>query len=303
MTAINALASQKNRNNFTVVRHLKPDELKRIGDSLRLVKDYKANNQLFEILTQNYSALLNALKQFSETYKKGLLTYSNRNLAHLTLNRHILNFLTSFRAYLDHVETNLKRNRGPESSEFKSFKKACANQFDSNFSYRFVYKLRNYVQHCGLPLGGFKATLIDDVGNFEDENFTFIINKPEQQEALSLYFRKNDLIEKFNDWGGMVLPDLEKQPDEIEITEHINSVIKSVQKINEVVRSNDRGRANEAAHYLKTLLLEIVNQYPDQAPIIVNYEMNEKDKSPEIKSLRIQFFPTELIHNILLTRT
>ena len=70
MTAINALASQKNRNNFTVVRHLKPDELKRIGDSLRLVKDYKANNQLFEILTQNYSALLNALKQFSETYKK-----------------------------------------------------------------------------------------------------------------------------------------------------------------------------------------------------------------------------------------
>jgi len=302
LATINGLASQKDRNNFTVVRHLTPDELKRIGDSLRLVKEYKINNQLFEILTQNYSELFNDLKQFLETYKKGLLTQSNLDFVHLNLNRHILNFLTSFRTYLDHVETNLKRNCGPESSEFQAFKQACANQFDSNFSYRFVYKLRNYVQHCGLPLGSFKASLIDDVENIEDENFTFRINKPEQQEALSICFKKSDLIEKFGGWGGLVLPDLEKQPDEIEITEHINSVIKSVQKINEVVRSYDRMRANEAAHYLRTLQLEIINQYPSQAPIIVNYEINENDKSPVIKSLRIQFFPTELIDNILLTK-
>ena len=51
--------------------------------------------------------------------------------------------MSSFRAFLDHWETQIKRNFGIESDEINVFKKATGKEFDNNFSYRFTYDLRN----------------------------------------------------------------------------------------------------------------------------------------------------------------
>ncbi len=63
-----------------------------------------------------------------------------------------INWLTTVRLFLDHEETRLKRRYGHKSPQVERFKSACSEAFDSSFAYRFLYKLRNYAQHAGMPL-------------------------------------------------------------------------------------------------------------------------------------------------------
>lgn len=64
----------------------------------------------------------------------------------------LLKYLASFKSVLDHWETHLKRLYGNDSKQVKDFKVSTAVEFDSYFSYRFVYELRNFTLHCKFPI-------------------------------------------------------------------------------------------------------------------------------------------------------
>jgi hypothetical protein len=94
---------------------------------------------------------------FRELLDKYLTAYTHKNFEalpprspDLNLNRCLLNLLSAIRSYLDYVET--KRKYGDASSSITRFKKSCSDAYDNSFSYRFLYRFRNYAQHCGLPL-------------------------------------------------------------------------------------------------------------------------------------------------------
>lgn len=63
----------------------------------------------------------------------------------------LINFLTAFRTYLDHTGTRLHRQYGKDSPQARAYRAATVRAYDSSFAYRFMSKLRNYVQHAGFP--------------------------------------------------------------------------------------------------------------------------------------------------------
>jgi hypothetical protein len=69
----------------------------------------------------------------------------------LAFDEMLINLLTAFRTYLDHTESRLKRQYGQNSPQLQAFKSATAAAFDGTFEYRFMYKLRNFIQHSGFP--------------------------------------------------------------------------------------------------------------------------------------------------------
>lgn len=69
----------------------------------------------------------------------------------LNLSRLFMNTLGMFRSFLDHTDTTLSHEYGKKSEELKSWKEITAREYDSVFEYRFLYNLRNYVQHLGPP--------------------------------------------------------------------------------------------------------------------------------------------------------
>jgi len=71
----------------------------------------------------------------------GLVTVSNRLL---------LNYLTTFRLYLEHVEGALKR--GSTEEDAAAFAAVCAREYDACFEYRLAYRLRNFAVHRGFPI-------------------------------------------------------------------------------------------------------------------------------------------------------
>ncbi|WP_319479102.1 hypothetical protein [uncultured Draconibacterium sp.] len=132
------------------------------------------------------------------------------------LSRLISEMLSNFRAFLDYWETSLKKEFNKNSIQVQSFKKATSFEYDNMFDYRFVYELRNYIQHCGMP--NFLVKSILDIN--ENKIYEVALNPKE-------------LLNNFN-WKPSVRKDLENRKTMINLLETFSNMIKSVERINNI---------------------------------------------------------------------
>lgn len=110
-----------------------------------------AIEEKYDLLFSNYLELeKEALNYAIESMVKGSLWYDGFAMATQSINRRIVNLLTSTRLYIDHIQQNIKLCI-EKDSEF-DIKNSMSFQYDENFSYRFMEALRNHVQHCGLAI-------------------------------------------------------------------------------------------------------------------------------------------------------
>ena len=122
------------------------------------------------------------------------------------LQRVVINYLNAVRLYLDHRETHLSRRYGAEGAPLREFNAARRAQHATVAEYAFVYELRNYVQHCGMPLQALRA-----------EQRLVASDGAERLDAdIIVGCRKDDLLAEFDDWRysrGFI----ESQPSEFPI--------------------------------------------------------------------------------------
>jgi len=156
------------------------------------LNNYENLKRLFEILILNHNEFIEFTMVKSKVLFDNSLSISgdkeSYNQHYLNLNRILLNYLSSFRTLLDHVETIIKRKYGKASNQTSQFQEQTSYLFDNYFAYRFMYKLRNYAQHCGLPIDEFSisATKISD-NKFKTE--------------YKVDFDSVTLLSKFKEWG------------------------------------------------------------------------------------------------------
>lgn len=105
---------------------------------------------LFAILNRNFVAWDTYVHQI-ETVSAGF------NEETLELNRLMSNYLSSARAVIDHFTQYYLHTyrRKPQEHDFEMF---TQNLKATNWSYAFFQDFRNYVQHCGLPIGHFSGS-------------------------------------------------------------------------------------------------------------------------------------------------
>jgi len=126
--------------------------------------------------------------------------------------QNLINMLTSFRSFSDITAARISHDYGKQGLEY--FHSLESNAFDKSFSYRFIYKLRNYSQHYSIPIAEF---VIDD--NFaEDRKYNFKV-------TIS-----RDRLLADRSWG-KITNEIEKLPERITINEHIeeyNTIIQNI---------------------------------------------------------------------------
>jgi len=69
-----------------------------------------------------------------------------------TINRRVVNLLTTTRLYLDQAPQRLADCAADPAGAKNEFKLRTNEHYDGFFSYRFLEALRNHVQHCGLAV-------------------------------------------------------------------------------------------------------------------------------------------------------
>ena len=263
---------------FDNVREISENDFLRYSKYISELFKLSADENLFKIVELNYFELKQSIEKYTKNFANGT-SAGESAFAHMVLdvNRLILNYLSSIRTYLDHTETRLKRNSTNEFEELKYFKQETAQAYDNNFFYRFLYKLRNYSQHCGLPAA------------------TITFHSQEDQEGqpgntLTLFLNRDELLNNFNSWG-IVENELLNQPEKFDIIPLVDKKFEILNKINSKINSRIYSHFHKEGHELMDLIW--ASQEKKGIPCLIK----TTDRG-ETATLSIVWFPFEAISKI-----
>jgi hypothetical protein len=148
------------------------------------------------VVERNYTTMTNAFAFVEATIALGR-KHSNKHPRELAFaaNSAVVNWLTAIRLFLDHAETDLKRRFGADSDEHKRFQETTATQYDlpGKPGYRFVYRFRNYVQHCGMPISVINGNVVRE--------------DPEggPKTVVQLLISRAEILDGFGRWGSVAI--------------------------------------------------------------------------------------------------
>ncbi|MBN9653237.1 hypothetical protein J0K78_03085 [Halobacillus sp. GSS1] len=162
--------------------------------SKKVIGFHQANKKMREMVIDNGNELYSYLRRLQDNDE----VFNDMDELEIIFegNRLLLNFLNSFRAFLDHSSQGyLTKNHK------KDYEDLISRFYDSNFSYRFFYKLRNFITHYSFP-------------------FTTV---EQSYERTFLKVRKEDLLE-FEKWGA-IKNEVEELEEEIDLVPYIKEFI------------------------------------------------------------------------------
>ncbi len=148
-----------------------------------------------------------------------------------TLCRRLMNLLSTSKSYLDQMGHHLSNIYGSDSKKGDKFvKKEQSLQYDTNFGYKFMTKIRNYSQHQGFP---FQSLYLSGKWvEFDDETKSklefLVIPKVKYS-----YLEKNKNVSK--DFLNEVA--LKYGKDELDIRPFLRDYIEDIGKIQDNVRN------------------------------------------------------------------
>ena len=217
------------------------------SETMNSIIKLSADENLFNIVELNHVDL-------NEKIQSYLVNFSNNHKADfyefdrifLDINRHILNLLSSIRTFLDHTETTLKKKYGDNSEEYRLFKKEAGLAYDNSFAYRFLYKLRNYAQHCGLPSG------------FAEVNSSDCLPS-EEKDVIRISFVREDLLERYDRWG-KIKEELKAQSEKFDVLPLIEEQFQLLNAINDKLKNLILPQYRKEGDLLLNLIVQTAGQ-------------------------------------------
>lgn len=267
-------------NKINEIRPLTREEIGRYDAQKNILMEFVNDFALVEYVRLNYESFMELLdetvvKVASEPSFIG--SYPFKTFPFL-LNTRILNYMMSVKTLLDHMETSINRRYGGGSTELAEFKMLTAKEYDGKFSYRFMYKLRNFVQHCGMP------PLSYTISKSLDETSSTV------SIELIVYFLRDELIRGFSKWGVPVKAELTQMDESFPImpifNEHINSIFKVYVSFNEKYHMAKTLKAKE---YILNFIGESEN-YIDDEYIIAKIKKTEAGLNISKKTIPTSVF-------------
>ena len=224
-------------------RYLTINEYNEFKKSHSFILNCRQIIHLYNILVRNYNEIID----FDSDLNIILLnadysTINNKSKnVHIEINRLLLNYLSSFRLYVDYLQTKFSRSESlkPMVNDYKNIVAEC---FDSSFAYRFLYKLRNYTQHIDLPI----ETVSLKTKRISKGNYSY---------SIPIYFERDSLLEKYKEWG-IVKNDLEKMSKYFDLYEIMDEHFYSMKYIYSHVYSLIKGAASPYTTFLNNLTFE-----------------------------------------------
>ena len=264
------------KGNISSIRTLALSEYEGYLTSTEALFSFSRNQRLYTIVLLNHDDFLETLRQYAEMYAKnpGAADSILIEKMELNINRHILNYLASVRTYLDHTQTKLKKKYGEQSERYLHFKRICKELYDSNFSYRFLSKLRNYAQHCETPLGSFEL--------ISTENPPYSGHVCSSLEAK---FKRENLLQ-YDLWGSELTKEISKLPSEFDIEPHIVEMMKCIGKINLALIEKDFHNLRKSAEYIEKLISPAKGK--EGTPCILQFLDVKRGIDSKVESMKIK---------------
>lgn len=245
--------------------------------AINVIHTLEGNRRLFEIVFLNKNDFVDTInRDIHEMIKSSLSLAGNRKQYykyHLNFNRLFLNYLSSIKSFIDHNEKTIKNNFDATSKEVEEFTKITHYYFDNFFCYRFFVKLRDYGQHCGMPLSNFGLTTKRNPdGSYLAES--------------NIEFNPKELLKTFTGWKKDVTNDLEKMDKNFPLAPLIDEMTKVLIGFWQAVDNIYAQKVRNAAIYIKSLTDHLREDNTDVC-IFTNIHDNSDGSLKKLESMTI----------------
>lgn len=278
-----------------ILSALEFDELSR---SCRKLCDFDRELQLKTNVEANHEDFEEFLREAVEVLHPGIVEEDILAALVPEANRRLANLMASMRMFLDHTKTRIDRRYGGQSVEHAAFKKATAEQYDGHFEYRFVYKLRDYVQHCGMPVG--EMIMRHDLAKTSMLASTATHTADGVRTSASLMFSRDSLLKDFDGWG-IIRADLLARPPEIDARACLEATMVCFRRIFDFIL----GGAVEETRSAAEAILAVTRGLPgieDERRIWIGFVHCDAPLEWPMKvSMKGQWLPEKLARRIALS--
>ena len=225
------------------VRELTEDEFEHYKKSTQSLVKFENAQKPFEFVRGNSEEFYRTIEETVEAFRSMDRKKINETDFLDITNRVTLNYLTSVRFFLDSTETRIKRRFGKNSQQAKEFEEATRSAFNSSFAYRFLFKLRNYAQHCGSPI----------------ESITVKQTPDEPEKAtIEVYWDTKALLNEYDGWGSIVKPELQGA-ERVVINPLVSEMTNQVGELHEVAMRILSVGVKEAGLYVSETIKEALS--------------------------------------------
>lgn len=240
----------------------------------------------FDVVERNYQELVDSIEvhrsHLSNSVMASMRPISSAIDGLVLVNQKISNFLSSTSAFLGQTETQLRRLYGAGSSELNLWNEKRHNLYQTSYSYRFLYELRNFTQHCSLP---FSSLNIAGVRTSDNAPMLFKIN--------AMILRDGLFVGGFN-WKKSVEAEIRKQPAEFELLFFIPEYVHILRQLCADAVQLHSAQLIDCAHYLDAVRRTL--KVPVEAvPVIFIGVSASKDTPPS----RFESIPIEQFEYLL----
>jgi len=276
------LSSANQQVKIVTVRSVDEQEKSKLDVAAKNVRDFGTSQSLYLMYRKNHDEILSFWKKTQTEYRRS--QRCDDALAYdicVDITRHLMNLLTTYRAFVDHWKTKLKR-RSRKTGDTKYFDKLEALIADCkkvSFPFAFFWEFRNYVQHVGLPAFGlhFSSNLTSG-------------SEPGVFHRSEIYLSRDALLQSY-DWDkaeGL----LRKQRNELDVIACLESVIPSMEQLAIICIESGLEVVQPSLALLTGVISEVEQKIPGATPAIVYYEPGS---SPSLKA-QITHFPLHLMN-------
>lgn len=158
------------------------------------------------------------------------ISYSGFQAQKHTVNRRLVNLLTTCRLYRDQILHNLNVIYGEKSDLMKETEKQMSSEYDTHLEYRVMEALRNFVQHRDLPISQF-SRYSEWVGEEPDDVLQFSVIPNIEVSKL----REGETFKK------PVLKELEALGEKFDIRPMVRVYMDSICRIQKFIRERVKG--------------------------------------------------------------
>ena len=172
---------------------------------------YHKFQELFELVKINVFEFWTYINEVSEKHRLNFVfaDYNDAMDPILFINQKILNILSSFKTFEDHLKRQLSILFGHKCTFLDNYSKLDRTAYDEYFGYRLFKRLRNYSQHYGLPIRSISYAERSQSENCKLE-FYSVIPKMKRDELM-----------QYNGWNTLKA-EISKLEEDIDIRDYVN---------------------------------------------------------------------------------
>lgn len=267
---------------FETTEQIEPSEFERYAEAIASVDRVRLQSQ-FALVERNYRRLRSIRRYYENGYNKGVLGRHNFTEVAFSYNSELVNWLIGTRLFLDHNKVALEHEYGDDPSKVAAYRHATNVEHSQSPTYRVLYNLRDYVQHCDFPVSKLETFLrngVDRAGGI----------------GLRLQLERDQILENHFNWKGQAKADLEGFPETFEIEELADEFMGSLRRLHWTLIDDRVKRAAEAAPIVSEAYQRVVEKAgPQGRPALMRYTGRASPVGPnELLDIEPRPIPMEL---------